>query len=253
MLVKCNHCEKEFEKLTKYVNYSNKHNLKHYCSKECLTNSKNNRIECKCGFCSKIIYKTPSEINRSKSGLSFCDKSCACSYNNSILRTGENNYKYIDGKSLNTNYINKAFKLYKAQCAKCLISDIDCLEIHHIDENHNNNEDNNLLILCSNCHSLIHKNRFTVKDCSIEKIESFQEYKEVIQDKFKNKCSVCLKFNEDLNEDKICTDCVNKYLEFPDRKLPDKNILNILIKSSTKSELGRYFQVSATTVANRIK
>ena len=46
-------------------------------------------------------------------------------------------------------------KPYK--CEKCGISQWQnesiTLEVHHIDENHNNNDINNLQLLCPNCHS----------------------------------------------------------------------------------------------------
>lgn len=248
MKLKCKNCEKEFERKRKPKDLNNT-----FCCLTCASEARRVRIKCNCGYCGKELEKLPNELKRSKSGLMFCDKSCACSYNNTILRSGVNNPNYIAGNRLSANYITKAFKLYKAKCAKCLMDDIDCLEVHHIDENHSNNEDDNLLILCSNCHTLIHKNRFTIKDCIIEKLESFEEYKEIIQDKFKNKCSVCLKNSQNLDENKICSNCLDKYSEFPNRKLPENDKLIKLLELYTKSELGRYFKVSATTIANRIK
>ena len=38
-------------------------------------------------------------------------------------------------------------------CRCCGISDVDCLEIDHIDGNRNNTQIDNLQLLCSNCHS----------------------------------------------------------------------------------------------------
>lgn len=54
---------------------------KHACSRECLTKIKDMRTNVNCGFCSASILKTAREIRDSKSGLVFCNSSCAASYN----------------------------------------------------------------------------------------------------------------------------------------------------------------------------
>jgi hypothetical protein len=42
------------------------------------------------------------------------------------------------------------------RCEKCDLKDTDILTIHHIDNNKKNNDINNLLMLCYNCHYKIH-------------------------------------------------------------------------------------------------
>lgn len=93
MLTKCDICGKEFERETRRVHESIKNGWKQYCSDECRSNGK--KIKCKCAHCGKEIYKTPSEIARSKTGNVFCNKSCAASFNNSNYRTKE---KILIGK-----------------------------------------------------------------------------------------------------------------------------------------------------------
>lgn len=52
------------------------------------------------------------------------------------------------------------FKKYNDKCAKCSWNKKNKytnkipLQIHHIDGNYKNNEENNLVLLCPNCHSL---------------------------------------------------------------------------------------------------
>ena len=71
-------------------------------------------MKCNCGYCGKEINKQPHEIKNSKSGLVFCSKSCACSYNNSHLRSGKNNPNYIDGGYIgNSVYTRLAYRTYK--------------------------------------------------------------------------------------------------------------------------------------------
>ena len=47
------------------------------------------KIKCTCAHCGKELWKTPSEIKRSKTGNVFCNRSCAASFNNSKFRTGK--------------------------------------------------------------------------------------------------------------------------------------------------------------------
>jgi len=57
---------------------------------------------------------------------------------------------------------NMVFQRDKFRCVKCKISEIGSvrkygriLEVHHIDENPDNNKSNNLITLCMKCHMLI--------------------------------------------------------------------------------------------------
>ena len=115
-------------------------------------------MKCNCGYCGKEINKQPHEIKNSKSGLVFCSKSCACSYNNSHLRSGENNPNYIDGGYIgNSVYTRLAYRTYKHKCAICGCNDELVLQVHYIDENHKNNDVDNLIILCANDHLKLHR------------------------------------------------------------------------------------------------
>lgn len=59
-------------------------------------------------------------------------------------------------------------KIKKKECEKCGISKwLDeelSLHLHHIDLDHTNNNLNNLMILCPNCHSVVHKAKSTKSD-----------------------------------------------------------------------------------------
>jgi len=57
-----------------------------FCSKKCFGLFNRNKIKIKCNFCNKSFKKTPSQINKSKSGRSFCSQSCAASFNNKLKR-----------------------------------------------------------------------------------------------------------------------------------------------------------------------
>ena len=49
------------------------------------------------------------------------------------------------------------YRQIQPQCEKC--GSIDDLQVHHIDENRNNNKSDNLIVLCRSCHSIVHNRR----------------------------------------------------------------------------------------------
>ena len=155
MLVKCDYCGKEFDKEPRRVNESKKNGWKLYCSEECKKLGRTTKVICHCAQCGKEIEKLPSQIKNSKNGNVFCSKSCAASYNNSHFRCGENNPNWKGSDS--TKYALIAYRTYKPICAICGCEDVDMLEVHHIDENHDNNDIDNLIILCANHHSKVHR------------------------------------------------------------------------------------------------
>lgn len=162
MVVKCEYCGKEFEKPTNKVNESLKNGWKLFCSDECHKKSKTKKIKCNCANCGKELFKTPAELKRSKTGNVFCNRSCACSYNNSHFRSGENNPNWKGGKFNGSEHCKIAYRNYKSFCAVCNCNDPDVLEVHHIDLNHKNNDLNNLIILCANHHSKVHRGNLKI-------------------------------------------------------------------------------------------
>lgn len=90
-------------------------------------------VKVKCATCGKEIWKTNSQISRSKTGNVYCSRSCANSKNNTLFKSGENHVNYL-GK----NYRKKAFD------HNCMV----CGWNEDKDENHENNDINNLCILC---------------------------------------------------------------------------------------------------------
>ena len=145
----CVVCGNEFEIELKRYNQKLKENSAFYCSDECRSH-KNSKL-CKCATCGKEIWKTQSQLSRSKTGNVYCSRSCANSMNNTLFKSGENHFSFKGN-----NYRQIAFNLYPHKCAICgYDEEIEILEVHHKDENHNNNEPSNLCILCPNCHKKI--------------------------------------------------------------------------------------------------
>lgn len=69
------------------------------------------------------------------------------------------------GKGYFSNYRTNAFNEYLHQCSVCgWNEDEDCLEVHHIDENRDNNSLDNLIILCPNCHRKLTSGKYLLVD-----------------------------------------------------------------------------------------
>ena len=87
----------------------------------------------------------------------YCDRECM---RKAFTHIGENNSNWS-----NTHYsarrINNLF-LHKDKCELC--GKTGKLDIHHIDENPNNNNLNNLMCLCRSCHMKIHRNESFKKE-----------------------------------------------------------------------------------------
>ena len=127
-----------------------------------------NRTLVKCSYCGKEFYKPNSKLENSKSGLYFC-----CRKHKDYAQTLQFNCveiqpsHYGEGK----NYREQAFRAQEHKCAVCgWNEDEDILEVHHIDENHNNNDLTNLKILCPICHRKITSHKYKLVNDEIIKI-----------------------------------------------------------------------------------
>lgn len=100
-------------------------------------------IDLVCDECKKPFRRLRSESN---GNLHFCSKECGNRYKNNTIK------KITNGLA----YRRNAFDAYPHCCAICGYNEeTDILEVHHIDENRQNNNIHNLIILCPNCHKKI--------------------------------------------------------------------------------------------------
>ena len=156
-IVKCKICGKEF-----YVKPSHlKLGYGKYCSINCRSKGQLRGKFVKCYACGKKIWKAPKSLKRSRSGKFFCTKSCQTSWRN----------KYYSG-SKHPNWKGGAFRSYRQLlinqkipriCKICGIKDTRVLLAHHVDKNRRNNDKENLVWLCWNCHHLVHIHKIKLK------------------------------------------------------------------------------------------
>lgn len=66
-------------------------------------------------------------------------------------------------KAVSRKTFSKLHKEINNKCPFCTNEEVEYFEIHHINENPSNNDEENLLLLCANCHTKI-----TMGDISLE-------------------------------------------------------------------------------------
>jgi hypothetical protein len=119
----------------------------------CYLNPKNIRL---CPVCQDPIKNYKSH-NKNKPDNVTCSYKCS----NKYFRTGPSNGNWKDER-----YQSTCFHFHKKECVVCGENNI--VEVHHLDENHNNNSPSNLIPLCPTHHRYWHS-----------------RYKHLIEDKVK--------------------------------------------------------------------
>jgi len=130
------------------VQYSNERNLckccgnpikwnQAFCSVKCAAEFKKTPIiSVNCEYCGEAFYTKITSKAR------FCSRQCASKVCKNKKLTNKNNYR------------DKIRNKYGNQCAIC--NSFESLRVHHLDENHRNNTEENLILLCESCHRKIH-------------------------------------------------------------------------------------------------
>lgn len=125
-----------------------------YCSIECREKNYDTPVEKKCKYCGKSFFGKKERV--------FCSNECC-----SAWETEENIIKWKNGeKTINPNYTFpssiKNYLLNKTnyKCEECGFEGYNkktgktILQVHHIDGDSSNNKEENLQILCPNCHAM---------------------------------------------------------------------------------------------------
>ncbi len=157
---KCKHCNNEFE----FDNTSSKANHSRWCEANPKRNNTENLVKAQekinndklgilkdfkvvCFNCEKEVIVTEREKQFPLKERYFCDRRCANSQGgkvnaNNIEKSGEMGYRSV------------AQRNHPKECIVCGFDKV--LEVHHVDENHSNNDFNNLVWLCPNHHQMFH-------------------------------------------------------------------------------------------------
>lgn len=129
-----------------------------FCSIVCFRefSKKETKTKLNCSWCKKEFFRTSSKIRNSKSGLYFCCRKCKDEAQRlgGIKDIQPNHYGTSNKIDYRQIYIDAGKELI---CGRCGYKEFESsVQIHHIDENRNNNTIENLLALCANCHYALH-------------------------------------------------------------------------------------------------
>lgn len=157
--IRCEECNYEWEALPSAVIYDD---YTHKCPN---CGAKEGEYV-KCAYCGKEIYRSKSRLENNKSGYYYCSRECGNLHKNQLrAESGE--------WDNSLNYRSKAFEKYPHRCIVCgWNEDERILEVHHIDENREHNNIENLCILCPICHRKITLQYYKLtKDFKLEKVK----------------------------------------------------------------------------------
>ncbi len=147
--LQCDHCGCEYERLKRFLVQT------HGCSPKCLSWLKGERVLVTCAHCNLEHEKKKSQLNNSKSGLYFCSRKCKDEGQSYLEEIQPDHYGLGNGKY---DYRQRALNYYGPKCNSCGYSaNLAAIEVHHKDKNRDNNEINNLEVLCANCHAIHHR------------------------------------------------------------------------------------------------
>lgn len=113
------------------------------CSQYCYDQHRYNQIVGICDWCKLNVKRRNISIRKNM----FCSKQCAGNY-----KTYFTEPKNYHKKKIWFNIKNNI----EISCETCKLKNINILTVHHVDHNRHNNDINNLMLLCYNCHFEIH-------------------------------------------------------------------------------------------------
>jgi hypothetical protein len=151
-VLKCMACTKDF-----YVPQYRLLTAK-FCSLECQNHNQYDKYVYSCTNCKKEVITSPSRRNYKKK---FC--SMECSRFNALTaierRKKQKAITKLSRSATSSRSLRKnIFRVKEAKCEICNYQEYDfCIDLHHIDNNPNNNTLENIAFLCVICHRKLHK------------------------------------------------------------------------------------------------
>lgn len=139
----------------------------HYCKTEYSKLHTKIWVELNCANCNKVFKRRKNHLTNSKSGLYFCDRKCK-----EFAQSLKGGLKAIQPSHYGTAGIDyrSLFAEHELVCKRCGYNEFrSCVDIHHIDEDRNNNDKSNLIPLCCNCHLGLHRGAWKFEHLNVAK------------------------------------------------------------------------------------
>ena len=128
---------------------------------------KDSREHVICAYCGVSFSKIKSKLINSRSGMYFCCREHKDMAQRIDSGSGFNYLRPSHYGEITSDYRTLAFRNYQHRCAICGYhedDDISLLEVHHIDEDRENNVLENLIILCPICHKKLTSQKYVLID-----------------------------------------------------------------------------------------
>lgn len=245
----CKQCNKEFKSLKK--------DERVFCSKKCFYEFKTIRVYNEinhCINCDKIISNKNT----------YCNYNCQKEYEHKqIFKKIESNSFLLDNKTTEAKWIKKYLISIKGnKCEKCGWCEVHPItgnipiEMNHIDGDSDNNNLNNVELLCPNCHSLTHNYGSLNKGMGREKRQLYRLSQKIknnipIKEKSEKKDDIfyCKECGKQLSED-VKTGMCQECYRISSRKVirPSNEQLLNDVKELGYSGTGRKYNVSNTAI-----
>lgn len=150
MIATCQQCNSQFRTKPSHL----KRGWGKYCSIGCRSLGQRRQYLYACYICNKAVWRTPKDLQKSKSKYYFCSKTCQTVWRNSKVYVGDKHPNWKTGVNSYRQIIARSSS--ERRCVLCQSTDPRVLAVHHIDKNRSNNSLANLAWLCHNCHFLVH-------------------------------------------------------------------------------------------------
>lgn len=129
--------------MKKVEEYLQLHSLNTSHFKKYTSKLKYRKVTKECPICNKDFLTQEGHPKEKTT----CSKGCS----NTYFRSKENSPNFKTGKTIYRKYTDLK------ECNRCGYNEHpQILQVHHIDRNRDNNKDDNLEVLCPNCHTLDH-------------------------------------------------------------------------------------------------
>jgi hypothetical protein len=266
----CYNCGKEVHKRKEHFEGAEKHFCNWKCYKEYLQRNAI-LLKTECNFCGKDIIRNRREQRRSRTGLFFCCNLCK---NRFLAKNRRWRADSTYGHRHRTRFL---LEIANNACQNCNYNEyIKMLETHHYDHDHQNNNYENLRILCVWCHAKHHRLKeeydlpiLTTEEEMKEKIIKFtngREAKFVRKEKIRRKknrkvkieearnCIICDEnFVASLKKQKYCS---HKCAREGARKVKDRPSKEQLLKEVQETNycaVGRKYGVCDNSIRKWLK